>query len=148
GPQTKVPPVRWQAVDDLSDLKSGRQVGQYTIIDRLGRGGMGQVFLGSDPRLQRKVALKCLIPSSSHYQELQAKILHEARAAASINHPNVAAIHDVVTEGPRAFIVMEYVEGESVAKRLQRGPLPLGEVIAIGGQLAGAVRPGTGQGSN
>jgi tetratricopeptide (TPR) repeat protein len=138
-PETEVPPVGPQAVDDLSDLRPGRQVGPYTIIDRLGRGGMGQVFLGSDPRLQRNVALKCLIPSFSHYRELQAKILHEARAAASINHPNVAAIHDVVTEGPRAFIVMEYVEGESLAKRLQRGPLPLGEVFTIGRQLAAAL---------
>ena len=138
-PVTEAPTVSWQAVDDLSDLRLGGQVGPYTIIDCLGRGGMGQVFLGSDPRLQRKVALKCLIPSSSHHEELEAKILREARAAASINHPNVAAIHDVVTEGARAFIVMEYVEGESLAKRLRRGPLPLGEVIAIGRQLAAAL---------
>ena len=126
-------------VDELSDLTSGSQIGPYTIIDHLGRGGMGHVFLGTDPRLRRKVALKCLIRSSSHHHELQSKILHEARAAASINHPNVAAIHDVVTHGGRAFIVMEYVEGESLASRLLRGPLPLADVLAIGRQLAAAL---------
>jgi serine/threonine protein kinase len=131
-------------LDDEEDLPPGSHVGPYIVVDRLGRGGMGQVFLGSDPRLHRKVALKCLTPSqpggeSTGDDDLRQRILHEARAAARINHPNVATIHDVLEHEGRAFIVMEYVEGESLAARLIRERLPIERVITIGRQLAAAL---------
>ena len=125
--------------DELADLRPGTNVGPYVIVDRLGRGGMGQVFLGTDPRLHRKVALKCLISSHLEGEERRHRILHEARAAAGISHPNVATIHDVIEHDGRAFIVMEYVEGESLAARLKRERLPIETVIAIGRQLASAL---------
>src|SRR5207248_2915171 len=100
---------------ELPDLQPGTRVGPYVILDRAGRGGMGEVFLGSDPRLHRKVALKCLIASPHDTDARRARALYEARAAARIAHPNVATVHDVVEQDGRAFIVMEYVEGESLA---------------------------------
>ncbi len=127
------------AFDDEDDeLEAGTCIGPYVIVGSIGRGGMGHVFLGSDPRLRRKVALKCVMRSLAG-SERRSQILHEARAAASIMHPNVAAIHDVVEHLDRAFIVMEYVEGESLAARLRRERLPIDDVIAIGRQLAAAL---------
>ena len=131
------PPATDTAEDD--DLEPGTRVGPYVIIDSIGRGGMGHVFLGSDPRLRRKVALKCVIKSLAGSGERRLRILHEARAAARITHPNVATIHDVVEHDNRAFIVMEYVEGESLAARLKRERLPIDRVVAIGRQLASAL---------
>jgi len=125
--------------DELADLKPGTFVGPYIIVDRLGRGGMGQVFLGSDPRLHRKVALKCLTSSRLESEERRRRIILEARAAAGINHPNVATIHDVIEHGGRAFIVMEYVEGENLAARLKRERLTTDLAVSIGRQLASAL---------
>jgi serine/threonine protein kinase len=124
---------------DDEELEPGTRIGPYVIIDSIGRGGMGHVFLGSDPRLRRKVALKCVIRSLAGSGERRLRILHEARAAASVTHPNVATIHDVVEHGDRAFMVMEYVEGESLAARMKRERLPIDRVIAIGRQLASAL---------
>jgi serine/threonine protein kinase/Tfp pilus assembly protein PilF len=126
-------------IDELADLKPGTFVGPYIIVDRLGRGGMGQVFLGSDPRLHRKVALKCLVPSRLESEERRHRIILEARAAAGINHPNVATIHDVIEHEGRAFIVMEYVEGENLAARLKRERLTIDLAVSIGRQLASAL---------
>src|SRR5437667_1497020 len=126
-------------IDELADVQPGRRFGPYVIVDRLGRGGMGQVFLSSDTRLRRKVALKCLIASRVSADARRARILREARAAAGISHRNVATIHDVIEHDGRAFIVMEYVEGESLAARLKRERLPIDAVIAIGRQLVAAL---------
>jgi len=120
------------------ELATGTQVGPYLLVERLGAGGMGEVYLGRDTRLQRKVALKCLL-ASRHDGEQHARILHEARAAARINHGNVATIHDVIDEGARAYIVMEFVEGENLAARLRRDRIPLRDVIGIGRQLLSAL---------
>src|SRR5262249_17539771 len=111
-------------VDD-EELEPGTRIGPDIIVDPIGRGGMGHGFLGNDPRLRRKVALKCVIRSLAGSGERRLRILHEARAAASVTHPNVATIHDVVEHENRGFIVMEYVEGESLAARLKRERLPI-----------------------
>ena len=99
---------------------------------------MGEVYLGRDTRLNRQVALKCLLAQDQEDKQ-HARIIHEARAAAQINHSNVATIHDVIEEGARAYIVMEYVEGESLAARLRRGRVPIREALAIGRQLLSAL---------
>jgi predicted Ser/Thr protein kinase len=125
--------------DDLGDLQPGTRIGQYVILDRLGQGGMGQVFLSRDQELRRKVALKCLLSSGQDSELERARILREARAAAAINHANIATVHHVIEQGDRAFIVMEYVEGESLAERLKRERLTVKQVIAIGSQLAAAL---------
>ena len=72
----------------------GATVGPYQILEKLGAGGMGEVFLGHDPRLQRRVALKCLIVQGTQSDELHARVLREARAAARLNHPHIAAVYD------------------------------------------------------
>jgi serine/threonine protein kinase/tetratricopeptide (TPR) repeat protein/TolB-like protein len=136
------PPAVGEEVDEFADLQPGTRVGPYVIVDRLGRGGMGQVFLSSDPRLHRKVALKCLLTSRIVDQggdDRRRRILREARAAAAISHPNVATIYDVIEHDNRAFIVMEYVEGESLAARLKRERLSIPAILSIGRQLAAAV---------
>jgi serine/threonine protein kinase len=134
------------AADDGNDLPPGSRVGPYVILGPLGRGGMGEVFLGSDTRLHRKVALKCVLRSSDAVSDSRSQILREARAAARVKHPNVAAVHDLIEHAGRTFIVMEYVEGESLAARLQLAPLPVSSVIAIGRQLASALAAAHAQG--
>lgn len=133
------PPQLDDLDDNADDLEPGSQVGPYVVVDRLGRGGMGQVFLGNDRRLQRKVALKRLFPTREGPSDERSRIFREARAAARINHPNVATIHDVVEHDDRIFIVMEYVEGESLAARLRHKTLPIDRIVSIGRQLASAL---------
>jgi serine/threonine protein kinase len=108
------------------------------VIERLGVGGMGQVFLCDDARLQRNVAIKCLIASASAV-DVKSRILHEARAAARINHPNIAGVYDFVEHDGRPFLVMEYVEGENLATMLKRERPPLDRILAMGRQLASAL---------
>ena len=111
------------------------QVGPYRIVQRLGAGGMGEVFLAEDTRLGRKVALKSLSPTGAHPAETRRKLLREARATARLNHPNIAAVYDVVESGEHAHIVMEYVAGETLAQRLARGPLPVAAVLQLADQV-------------
>lgn len=125
---------------------TGSTVGPYRLLGRLGSGGMGEVFLGHDPRLQRKVALKSLTSADAAGGGVRERILHEARAAARLNHPHIAAVYDVVEQDDRAFIVMEYVEGESLARRLAREPFPIERVATLGQQLASALAAAHAQG--
>jgi tetratricopeptide (TPR) repeat protein/TolB-like protein len=124
----------------------GAAVGPYQVIARLGAGGMGEVFLGHDPRLQRRVALKCLSRTDTQTADTHSRILREARAAARLSHPNIAAVYDVLEQDDRTFIVMEYVEGETLARRMGRGSLPTDEVRSIGRQLASALAAAHAQG--
>ncbi len=120
------------------DIEPGVRIGRYVVLERLGAGGMGRVYLGNDTGLHRKVALKCLIASGSA-GDLRAKILHEAQSAARINHPNIAVVHDVVEHEDRPFLVMEYVEGESLAALLRRERPPVEKILSMGRQLASAL---------
>src|SRR4051812_48465743 len=120
-------------------LHASERVGPYVVVHRLGRGGMGEVFLARDSRLDRLVALKYLLPSDQTAHEVQDRIVREARLAARISHPNVATVHDVVDHGGRTFIVMEYVEGESLATVLRREALAESRVVQIARQLAAAL---------
>ncbi len=114
-------------------------VGPYQILEKIGAGGMGEVFLGHDPRLERRVALKCLTSAETSSEQGRARVLREARAAARLNHPNIAGVYDVLELDDGTFIVMEYVEGISLAAHLASGPLPVEQVRAIGRQLASAL---------
>jgi eukaryotic-like serine/threonine-protein kinase len=117
----------------------GRSVGPYQLVKRLGAGGMGEVYLARDSRLQRQVAIKSLTSAGLTEPEARGRVLREARAAAALNHPNIATIHDVVEADDRAYIVMEFVEGRTLSARLAEGALPVGEAVAIGLQLAEAL---------
>lgn len=125
-------------IDELADLTPSTEIEQYKIVHRLRRGGMGQVFLAHDEKLQRPVALKCLLSRSSAEADRH-KILAEARAAAAITHTNVARVYDVVEQRGRAFMVMEYVVGESLFDWLARERLPMSSVVDIGLDLVRAL---------
>jgi eukaryotic-like serine/threonine-protein kinase len=121
-------------------------VNRYRIIDLLDTGGMGQVFLAEDSKLRRKVALKKLSPSLDSNRDVRRRLLHEARAAARINHPRIASIYDVVEINDGAFIVMEYVPGETLAAKLVSGALPPDQVLGLATQAAEAIAAAHAQG--
>jgi tRNA A-37 threonylcarbamoyl transferase component Bud32 len=133
-----VPIVNLGHGDELADLQPSVPVGHYTILGRLGRGGMGQVFLALDEKLRRRVALKCLLSRASLEADRD-RILSEARAAAAITHPNVAAVYEVIEDADRAFMAMEFVDGHSLGALLARGRLPAERGVEIGLQLVGAL---------
>ncbi len=114
-------------------------VGPYRVLQKLGEGGMGEVFLATDTRLNRKVALKYLSDPSLDLPRARERLLGEARAAAQISHPNIAAIYDILDTETHPCIVMEYVPGESLSQVAGRGPMRVDQVAAIGAQLADAL---------
>jgi serine/threonine protein kinase len=117
-------------------LESGVRLGPYTISTRLGAGGMGEVYRAVDSRLDRHVAIKILPAELSANSQLQLRFEREARTLSQLNHPHICTIHDVGRENGTSFLVMELLEGETLADRLARGPLPLSEVIRYGSQIA------------
>ena len=102
-------------------------VGRYRILRLLGAGGMGEVYLGEDPALNRRVAIKMLPRASGADAAANARLLREAQAAATLDHPYVCAVYEVGEHNGAVFIAMQYVEGETLAERLSRGPLPVTE---------------------
>ena len=117
----------------------GRALGHYRILSWLGAGGMGEVFLAEDTRLERSVALKVLPPEVTSDPDRRERFTREARAASALNHPNVATIHDIGEVEGISFIAMEYVEGETLAQTIGHGPLPTPEVLHIAVQAADAL---------
>lgn len=113
-------------------------VGRYQIERELGRGGMGTVYLAYDPELSRHVAIKGL-GTGQATPERRERLRREARAAAALTHPNIAQIYDVITHQDQDFVVMEWVEGQTLADLVAAGPLSPGEVARIGAQIARAL---------
>lgn len=124
-------------------VPSGSRLGVYEVIAVIGRGGMGEVYRARDTRLARDVALKMLPEAEASNVEWRARFEREARALASLNHPNIAAIYGLEESGAggrsASAIVMELVDGETLADRLKRGALPLEEALNVAGQIAGAL---------
>ncbi len=120
-------------------LQPGQSLAHYRIERLIGRGGMGAVFLAEDTKLGRKVALKVLPPETASDPGRLARFQREAKAVAALNHTNIAAIHGLEESGGAPFLVLEFVEGEDLASRLTRGPIPLGESIDIARQIATAL---------
>ena len=121
-------------------IKTGATVGPYVILGQLGEGGMGAVFLARDTRLDREVALKMLPPEFAADPVRLARFRQEALAIAALNHPNVATIYGFEEPAPGAlFLVLEKVEGESLAERLARGALPIEESLRVCAQIAEAL---------
>ncbi|SPE38243.1 Serine/threonine protein kinase [Candidatus Sulfopaludibacter sp. SbA6] len=120
-------------------LTSGTRLGPYEILAPIGAGGMGEVYRARDTRLDRTVAIKVLPGHLTHDPQLRERFDREARAVSSLNHPNICVLHDVGEEGGVGFLVMEYLEGESLAARLQRGPLPVAAALRYAVEIAGAL---------
>jgi len=121
------------------NLEAGARLGPYEIIDALGAGGMGEVYRARDTRLGRTVAIKILAEHLARRPELKERLEREARAISSLNHPHICALYDVGTHDGMDYLVMEYVEGETLADRLARGPLPLDETLRLCMQVAEAL---------
>jgi len=120
-------------------LPSGTRLGPYEILGLAGAGGMGEVYKARDTRLRRIVALKLASDRPGDDSESRARFQREARAAAALNHPHICAIHDVASIDGHDFIVMEYLDGETLEARLRRGPLPLPEFFRIAIAIADAM---------
>jgi Tol biopolymer transport system component/predicted Ser/Thr protein kinase len=123
----------------LMPLASGTKLGPYETQALLGSGGMGEVYRARDTRLGREVAIKVLAQHLSAQPELKERFDREARAISSLNHPRICTLHDVGHQNGVDFLVMEYLEGESLADRLRRGPLPLKETLKIGMEVCEAL---------
>jgi tetratricopeptide (TPR) repeat protein/predicted Ser/Thr protein kinase len=117
----------------------GRTISHYKILSKLGEGGMGVVYKAEDLTLGRTVALKFLPPDSIAREEDRARLVHEARAAAALLHPNICPVHEIAEAEGRTFIAMAYIEGRSLKDRINEGPLPLDEALSIARQIGDAL---------
>jgi Tol biopolymer transport system component/predicted Ser/Thr protein kinase len=120
-------------------LTNGTKLGPYEIVAPLGAGGMGVVYRARDTRLERTVAIKILPTHLSSDPTLRQRFEHEAKTISSLNHPHICTLYDVGRQDGIDFLVMEYVEGETLATRLEKGPLPLDQVLKYSIQIADAL---------
>ena len=124
----------------MASSEPGTELGHYRIVRLLGSGGMGDVYLARDLKLERDVAIKLLPADGGDHGATRKRVLNEAQAAAGLDHPSICAVHEVgETADGRAFIVMQYVEGETLAVVLRRGPLPVREALALAARIAEAL---------
>jgi Tol biopolymer transport system component len=120
-------------------LAAGTNLGPYRIVAPLGAGGMGEVYRAHDSRLGRNVAIKVLPRHLAASPEIRARFEREARTISQLNHPHICTIHDVGHHDGTDYLVLELIEGETLAARLQKGPLPAAEVLTLGRQIADAL---------
>jgi eukaryotic-like serine/threonine-protein kinase len=114
-------------------LAAGDRLGPYEVVALIGAGGMGEVYKGRDTRLDRSVAIKILKPGARERFE------REARAISALNHANICGLYDIGTQGVSDFLVMEYMEGETLEQRLRKGPVPMEQAVAYGIEIASAL---------
>jgi Tol biopolymer transport system component/predicted Ser/Thr protein kinase len=127
-------------------LKTGEKLGPYEVVSPLGAGGMGEVYRAKDTRLGRDVAIKVLPAHFSRDPLRRQRFEREAKAISGLNHPNICVLHDVGHQDGVDYLVMEYIEGETLAKRLERGPLAAEQVQKIGREIAEALARAHGAG--
>src|SRR5512135_1391583 len=120
-------------------LTAGTKLGPYEIQSPLGAGGMGEVYRARDTRLDRTVAVKILPADIQASPERKQRFEREARAISSLQHPHICVLHDVGSQDGIDFLVMEYLEGESLADRLRKGPLPIEALLKMGVEIADAL---------
>src|SRR5215467_992732 len=120
-------------------LAPGTKLGPYEIQSPLGAGGMGEVYRAKDTRLGRDVAVKILPKEMSADATRKQRFEREAKTISSLNHPNICTLHDIGSQDGVDYLVMECVEGETLAKRLEKGALPLEQVLRFGAQVADAL---------
>src|SRR5579864_9387740 len=117
----------------------GKRLGPYEILSAIGAGGMGEVYRARDTRLDRIVAIKVLPTHLANRSELRERFEREARTIASLNHPHICTLFDIGQQDGIEFLVMEYIEGETLAQRLAKGPLPLEQVLRYAIEIADAL---------
>src|SRR5690242_15471698 len=116
-------------------LPAGTTLGPYEIQSALGAGGMGEVYRARDTRLDRSVAIKILPAHLSQHAASSERFDREARAISSVSHPNICHLYDVGQQDGISYLVMEYLEGETLADRLRKGPMPLEQVLKVGAEI-------------
>jgi eukaryotic-like serine/threonine-protein kinase len=116
-------------------LVPGTKLGPYEIVSSLGVGGMGEVYRAKDTRLDRAVAIKILPAHFSNDPVRKQRFEREAKAISGLNHPNICTLHDVGSQDGADYLVMEYVDGESLAQRLTKGPLPIEQLLKVGREI-------------
>lgn len=124
----------------------GKTIGHYQIVSFLGKGGMGEVYRARDLKLDRTVALKILPEAMSVDEERMRRFVREAKAASALNHPNVAHIYEIGEADGVSFIAMEYVDGQTLAAKIDGEPLETDEIVEIGAQIADALDEAHGKG--
>ncbi|HYN41594.1 MAG TPA: protein kinase [Thermoanaerobaculia bacterium] len=120
-------------------LNAGSRLGPYEIVSLLGAGGMGEVYKARDTRLDREVAVKVLLTGDTTSDEMRQRFEREAKAISQLSHPHICALYDVGSHEGTEYLVMEYLEGETLAGRISKGPLPLDRLLPIGIQVAEAL---------
>jgi serine/threonine protein kinase len=120
-------------------LKKGTRLGHYEILTLVGAGGMGEVYRARDTLLGRQVAIKVLPPGLAGDQQRQQRFEREARAISRLSHPHICTLHDLVRHDATDFLVMEYLEGETLAARISRGALPRKELLRYAVEIADAL---------
>ena len=130
----------WRGLPLDAEVTPGARLGPYEIVSEIGAGGMGRVYKARDTRLGRTVAIKVLNTEYSH------RLCVEGRAVSALNHPHVCALYDIGEQDGAAYLVMEYIEGESLAACLTRGPLPIDSVLRYGAEIASALAAAHAQG--
>src|SRR6266480_2490784 len=112
-------------------LQPGTKLGPYEILAPLGAGGMGEVYKATDTRLNRTVAIKVLPPHLSDDPDRKHRFEREAQTIAALNHPHICTLYDIGRQGDTDFLVMEYLEGETLTARIAKGPMPLEEALKV-----------------
>src|SRR5262249_49710495 len=125
--------------DTLTNTLAGQSLNHYRILSLLGRGGMGEVYLAQDAKLNRRVAIKLLPARFTKDAERVRRFIREARAASALNHPNIITIHEIGEAAGLHFIAEEFIEGQTLRQRLAAGRLALGESLEIAIQIAAAL---------
>lgn len=120
-------------------LQAGQKILHYRVLEKIGQGGMGQVYKAEDQKLGRLVAIKLLPPSAAEDDKAKRRLLQEARAASALNHPNIVTIYSIEEADGFAFIAMEYVEGETLKSLIDRKPIDPSTLIQIGAQISDAL---------
>src|SRR5262247_4134572 len=120
-------------------LPAGSRLGPYEIVAPIGAGGMGEVYKARDTRLERTVAIKVLPEHLSKSEEIRQRFEREAKTISQLSHPHICALYDVGREGETEYLVMEYLEGETLSERLVKGPLSLEQTLHYGVEIADAL---------
>jgi serine/threonine protein kinase len=120
-------------------LATGTRLGPYEILAPLGAGGMGEVYRARDTRLERTVAVKVLRSQTATSPRVRQRFEREAKTISQLSHPHICALYDVGHEGETEYLVMELLEGETLADRLKKGPLPLEQTLRCGVEIAEAL---------
>ncbi len=120
-------------------LQPGTTLGPYEILSPLGAGGMGEVYKARDTRLDRTVAIKVLPEHVASDPDLKQRFEREAKTISSLNHPHICTLHDIGSQDGIDFLVMEYLEGDTLAQRLEKGALPLDQALTVAIEIADAL---------